>query len=233
MRKIICLLCAIMFLSINSSVTDAKFMMYGMEKAGRAYGMPIGGVYMEGELQNKGIPYKDGGYDTGVATFGDIKIPLYYHYGCDYKKGHEYYRAYGNLFGARDKSYTVALEIGEGLNCTIYNVKNNSGRAMYMLEHSGPVAGTTTYILIALTEDGKILKYIDTTNVLKDYFGRDKVSVKGPWFKNATVSGDAVRIKYEYPVYNQVTKKYDKYYGEFIYTWDENAQWFGVEHVKY
>ncbi|MEE1362944.1 MAG: hypothetical protein U0K23_10230 [Selenomonadaceae bacterium] len=37
MRKIICLLCAIMFFSISYSVADAKFMMYGMEKAGRAY----------------------------------------------------------------------------------------------------------------------------------------------------------------------------------------------------
>ena len=57
--------------------------------------------------------------------------------------------------------------------------------------------------------------------------------MKGPWVKDISVNGDSVRMKYEYPIYNQYTRKYDKKYGEFVFKWDEQAQWFSIDKFDY
>lgn len=223
-RKIIAALsCAMMFCG------NAFAMQFEQpEKIGDVGGVPTVGFIIRGTSTNSGtlnVRGKFKVYDKGVATFGRGDDELYFYYDCTKKD------KTSNLpqFGGKSKANLVAVRANEGENCSVSRLPNDSNITMYLLKNTGPVAGTTNYILLGKRGDGIFVKYIDMELVLKQYFGKEHFGMKGPWFNNCYVQGDTVVIEYQLFAFKQ------GYYkgGEFRFKWDEAAQWFGVEQVVY
>lgn len=198
------------------------------EKVGDVGGTPAGGFTIKGASTNSGTLVARGKfkvYDKGTATFGRGEDALYFYYDCT-KRGKD---SYLPQFGGKSKSHLVAVRAGEGEGCTVSRLPNDSNITMYLLKNTGPVAGTTNYILLGKRDDGVFVKYIDLVPVLKQYFGKDSFGMRGPWFNNCYAQGDTVVIEYQVSAFKQGYHKG----GEIRFKWDESAQWFGVEQVIY
>lgn len=116
------------------------------EKIGDVGGTPAGGFTIRGASANSGTLVAHGKfkvYDKGTATFGRGEDALYFYYDCT-KRGKD---SYLPQFGGKSKSHLVAVRAGEGEGCTVSRLPNDFNVAMYLLKNTGPVAGTTNYIL--------------------------------------------------------------------------------------
>ena len=110
----------------------------------------------------------------------------------------------------------------------IYQIKNNNGITLWLIFEKGPAEGKTNYILLGVLKNGKWVKYFDTREITKKFFGEKLGIINTPCYKKLYCNGDKIII--DYNIY-----KLDKGFikaGEFRLKWDEKAQWFGIEQVK-
>ena len=175
-----------------------------------------GGVYIDGADYNSGKFYtkyrKDNrrGYEKGVARFGNEKDALYLHYS---------YREYLKI-GGQDINNTMSDNI---LISTIYKIKSDEGITLYPIYKTyGP---EFDYFIIGRRADGRFVKYIDTREITKRYFGWDVYGASPATYKNLTAQGDTLIMRYHYR--NRANRTITE--GRFIFKWDDNAQWFGVD----
>ena len=200
-------------------------------KIGMVSGTPQGGFVIEGASYNNGTYYKNSQlYEKGIAFFGNGDKSLYVHYDCSQKVNHNYWEIYSPKFGDKNAKKTVSLEAGEGYSVTIYQINNDSGIILYLLRGDGSVAGTTNYVLLGRRSDDVVfVKYFDTRDVNKNYFGEKLNLSTTPWYTKFYCQGSTMIIEYNR---NYIQQGYIKE-GEFRFKWDEAAQWFDVEQVVY
>ena len=174
-----------------------------------------GGVSIDGADYNSGKFYtkyrKDNtrGYEKGIARFGDGEDALYLHYS---------YRGYLK-FGGQDINNTIEDNI---LISTIYKIKSNEGITLYPIYKTyGP---EFDYLIIGRRADGRFVKYIDTREITKRYFGWNGNSVSPIVYLDIYTQGDTLILPY-YHLKNIKSK------GEFHFKWDNKAQWFSVEQI--
>ena len=206
---------------------------------GSVGGTPQGGFDIRGASYNNGTSFQNGKldkawktklYEKGVARFGKGDDALYMHYDCSPNRSRSYKDAYSPKFGDKNSAKTVALGAGEGESVVVSLVRSDSGQTFYWLYHSGCVGGTERYILLAVMPDGKFAKMIDTNSVVESYLGANRHHMRGVYLEEAFFEGDTIVIPYS--DFDAVLKKRLPI-GEFRFKWDEAAQWFGVEQVKY
>lgn len=173
-----------------------------------------GGVYVEGADYNSGKFYtkyrRDNthGYEKGVARFGNEEDALYVHYSYG-----EYLR-----LGGKDIKNTIDDNI---LISTIYRIKSDEGITLYSIYKTyGPEAD---YFIIGRRADGRFIKYIDTEEITKRYFGWDGIGASPIVYLDMYTQDDTLVIEYQRYGNKQFIK------GTFYFKWDDNAQWFGVE----
>ena len=174
-----------------------------------------GGVSIDGADYNSGKFYtkyrKDNtrGYEKGIARFGDGEDALYLHYS---------YRGYLK-FGGQDINNTIEDNI---LISTIYKIKSNEGITLYPIYKTyGP---EFDYLIIGRRADGRFVKYIDTREITKRYFGWNGNSVSPIVYLDIYTQGDTLILPY-YHLKNIKSK------GKFHFKWDNKAQWFSVEQI--
>ena len=206
-------------------------------KIGIISGTPQGGFGIDGASYNKGTSYKNGQldkqwgklYEKGIAYFGNDDKALYVHYDCSQRVNRDYWEVYSPKFGDKNAKKTVSLKAGEGETVTIYQINNDGDIILYLLRGEGPVAGTTNYVLLGRRSDGIFVKYFDTRDITKNYFG-EKLSLSStPWYTKFYCQDNTMIIEYKRS-YNRQGYVRE---GEFRFKWDNNAQWFGVEQIIY
>lgn len=188
-----------------------------------------GGVVITGASYVSETPIKHGKsvarweYSKGTARFGDGKEAVYLHYA----------QRTNFRIGSNDINGTLVYN---DMWATILKVSAKNGYTMYFLKKlfDAP-APSYHYILIGQRPDGKWVKYFNTEDLCKQYFGKSKnVSIQ-----KVTSNGDSIILKYArstHPSYAMAGYFYEKEadeFGEFRFKWDEKAQWFSVEKITY
>ena len=192
-----------------------------------------GGYFIEGASYNDGnriIHGKGGNYETygkGIARWGEGKDALYCKYNVDSPEDSRGL-PYDNLkFGGKD-NYVV----NEILWSSIYKIETNSGITLYILYHTYKF--NIRFYIIGCRQDGKWVKYIDSQSILDKYFGKnlyDWGKESGHYnFEDVISCKENVIIA---PYYRNNGTNGISRLGEFRFKWDEKAQWFSVEHIKY
>lgn len=187
------------------------------------------GYLIKGAIENRGRERKiffrgveRKSYEKGVAKFGnDENDVLYFHYDLLNNK-------YREMFGARDLTNTISLQMGEGNH--IFLVKTDGGIVLYPIYYG---YGTVTYyVILGKRDDGTFVKYIDTEDIQTRYFGAKNNYIN---FYNLSCKENEIVIPYEvsYIIENHPLTKYNRKKGVFRFKWDDKAQWFGVEQVVY
>ena len=175
-----------------------------------------GGVYIDGADYNSGKFYtkyrKDNtrGYEKGIARFGNEQDALYIHY------------SYGKYlkFGGQDINNTIEDNFPSH---DIYKINTNENIVIYpLVKIYGP---EFDYLIIGRRADGRFIKYIDTREITKRYFGWNKYGASPATYMDLTVQGDTLIMKYHYR--NRANRTITE--GRFIFKWDDNAQWFGID----
>lgn len=175
-----------------------------------------GGVYIDGADYNSGKFYtkyrKDNtrGYEKGMARFGNEQDALYIHY------------SYGKYlkFGGQDINNTIEDNFPSH---DIYKINTNENIVIYpLVKIYGP---EFDYLIIGRRADGRFIKYIDTREITKRYFGWNKYGASPATYMDLTVQGDTLIMKYHYR--NRANRTITE--GRFIFKWDDNAQWFGID----
>lgn len=215
---------------------------------GNVGGTPVGGFVINGATKNDGElfrmrdgktidskTYRGTVYGKGIARFGDGDDALYMHYDCSKERTIQYVDAYSPKFGDKDAKRTVSLMAGEDDFVQIYRIQNDSDITLYLLRDRGSVDGTTIYVLLGRRSDGVFVKYFDMEDINIQYFGLKKNKygttrgMHNPCYESCRCEGDTIIIDYgHYRGRSGYVKE-----GEFRFKWDETAQWFGVEQVKY
>ena len=207
-------------------------------KIGEVGGLPSGGFSIKGASYNDGSSYKNGQFDKewneklyerGIAIFGDKMNPLYMHYDCSMNKNRQYADMYSPKFGNKNGTKFVSLGAGEGETVHISQIKNDGDITLYLLCGEGSVAGTVNYVLLGVRPDGVWLKYFDSREITKKYFGENINLMKKPWYKDFICQRNTLIMKYDR--YRDPKGYVNE--GEFRFKWDDKAQWFGMEQVVY
>lgn len=178
-----------------------------------------GGFMFENATSNNGDYYT--GYDKnnrysygkGVVKYGNGVDAIYVHYDA-------YNKDKPARFGKSEINNTVLVDV---FNTWIYKINSNSGIMIYAIgEFYGP---DREYTIIGTKKDGTFVKYVDTRNITKQYFGINTEGGGSPIVYNSIkCQGNTIIIPYN---------DHRKTGGEFRFKWDEKAQWFSVEQVKY
>lgn len=209
-------------------------------KMGSVSGNPVGGFSIEGARQNNGSIYSRAGmnlkkwgtlYEKGVARYGNINYGLWVYYDCSNEKTRQYWDAYSPQFGNKERSVTIPLEAGEGAYVQVNSIGNDAGITMYLL-HSERAGKFTIrrYVVMGYDKTSKLVKYIDTHDILNKYFGEKNIMMNGIHLEKFYCSGDTIIVEYVDP---RSSYGWKSPAGEFKFTWDEAAQWFGVEQAVY
>lgn len=194
----------------------------------------MGGYIFSQVSQNDGVLGKDRGsvqrkaYDHGVARFSDGYDALYLHYDA-YKANVRGKTvnviSYGYAkFGASDEKNTINVGI---MMPEIFKITSDEGLTFYSINDSYDLPSEFTYTLIGRRKDGVWVKYFDTNDIAKKYFGNRQ----DYWLKTLSVKGNIISIYYE--LYNNGNYRNTTGKGEFRFKWDDKAQWFGIEQVVY
>lgn len=154
--------------------------------------------------------------DTGISEFGTGEDIIYIHYAPRQEP----------YFGDKNKNNAFQIKVGL-YGEDIFQIKNNSKIKFYILQNVEATEGVRNYICLGKREDGKFVKYFETNDMLKQYFGIVGLSRKGHYVKKIYCKGDTIIVEYM----NWI--EFNKVQGEFRYKWDEKAQWFSVEQIKY
>ena len=158
------------------------------------------------------------GYGKGMVCFGNGNDAIYFHY-------NSYLKYPDNMknscrWGSKDISNTVQLNVLEA-TANIYQIKNDAGILLYQISIE---TGASGYVdIIGTRKDGTWVKYIDSKDIIKRYFGSTGGISPYAMF-NISVQSNIIIIPY---IHNGNKE------GEFRFKWDEAAQWFGVEQVVY
>lgn len=168
---------------------------------------PSKGINITNATYNTGKNIGKNLYENGVARWGDSKTGLYF-----------YYDKYPAHFGGKDKNFSVNVMVAISIN----KIDNNKNFTLYLLQNDGNASFARSYILIGRLPDGKWVKFFDTTEIKKQYLGNTRDGLT-----NAYCKDDKIIIGYNNGDYRAPDK------GEFRFKWDEAAQWFSVEQIKY
>ena len=151
-------------------------------------------------------------YGKGIAGFGEKDNALYVHY--------DYYNARDTFyFGDKNKNNTIKDNF---LYFQLYKINTNEGINIYSLYKSYGVE--SDYLIIGKRTDGKFVKYIDTREITKRYFGWNGNSVSPIVYLDIYTQGDTLILPH-YHLKNIKSK------GKFHFKWDNKAQWFSVEQI--
>ena len=194
------------------------------------------GNFYSREYNNKKIIYDGSGkngsirYGKGIAYWGNGIDAIYAHY-----------NAYNIInddnihFGDKDINNTIPIRasiFGE----EIFKIETDEGITFYMIHTSYDLPDQTWWTLIGRRKDGVWVKYFESLDVTKKYFGK-----QGNVWEGKSICCDNFRVNdnnivIEYSRYNKTSyEQRGKIIkeGEFRFKWDESAQWFGVEHIIY
>jgi len=148
---------------------------------------------------------KENVYSTVKAVFGKENYILHLHF-----------QPYSAVYGGEDVLNTVNVALVDG-NCIISKVENNKNIPLFLIFDMG--GGGITYALIGKMTKGKWVKYFDTFDNSKDY------SIGKVFINEIFCREDKIIMKYRERQSNKT--------GEFRFKWDNAAQWFGIEQIKY
>lgn len=204
------------------SVAHAATMQFSQpEKLGMVTWSQVraNGYIFDGETSNKGTKKSSGSnyniYSKGVAKYGNGEDALYIHYDDSHS-------TFCNL-GSKDINNTQKV----GLFCdVIYKITTNKGITLYSINFI--YGAESRYTIIGRQKDGKWVKYIDTNEISKTYFGTNERGYPAVNIEfDLTCKNDTLIMQYRHFGRNRNKE------GEFRFKWDEKAQWFSVEQVKY
>ena len=179
------------------------------------YGVVGGGYEFENAVNNSGIMYSwqnhNKCYKNGVATFGNGKDLIYFHYNND-----KNIRSYGG------KNLKNTFPLTQAYGCKFVQIKTDTELTFYMVQENDYDVSGTKYVLLGRKQDGSFVKYFDTATISEKYFGK-KFS-RDFHYEECLYDKDTVRIQF---------KLKNGTNGEFRFKWDDSAQWFGIEQVVY
>ena len=153
---------------------------------------------------NKYVPT----YRNGTARWGDERTGIYFIYKTD-----------PPYFGGINKNFEVTVMV----NTSINKIKNDGGISLYLIRNDGSGVSSTNYTVIGRRKDGIWVKYFDTKELKKKYFG----SSRRIYLSDCTCIDDTIVINVEKMDRGRIK------IGEFRFKWDDKAQWFGVEQIIY
>jgi len=174
-----------------------------------------GGISVKNAFYNNGSQYNRKNdpdrYGKGIAGFGEKDNALYVHY--------DYYNARDTFyFGDKNKNNTIKDNF---LYFQLYKINTNEGINIYSLYKSyGP---EFDYLIIGRRADGRFVKYIDTREITKRYFGWNGESASPVMYRNLSVQNDTLTMEYQRYGNKQ------RIQGKFYFKWDDKAQWFGIK----
>ncbi len=174
-----------------------------------------GGISVKNAFYNNGSQYNRKNdpdrYGKGIAGFGEKDNALYVHY--------DYYNARDTFyFGDKNKNNTIKDNF---LYFQLYKINTNEGITIYPLYKSyGP---EFDYLIIGRRADGRFVKYIDTREITKRYFGWNGESASPVMYRNLSVQNDTLTMEYQRYGNKQ------RIQGKFYFKWDDKAQWFGIK----
>lgn len=167
-------------------------------------------------------------YNKGLARFGEGDDAIYLHY--DGRGGFPSYQS-GispiSKYGGEDIRNT--LDVGTGIT-DLRLMRTDSGITLYLFtNHDAGGFNGTTHIVLGKRKDGTFVQYFDTRKIKNEYFAQPREF----WLADdVIVRGDTIVIPYKW-LENPVPGGRDKNVGEFRFKWDDKAQWFGIEYLKY
>ena len=185
----------------------------------------IGGFSFRSVSENNGILAKNGRkgvYERGIARFGNGSDALFFHY-----KNGTYEKRYNDkitAFGSDNIKNTINVNV---MIPKLYKINSDKGITFYSINDSYDLPEEFTYTLLGRQTDGKWVKYFDTNELVKKYFGANQ----SYWLKELRVSGDTIIVYYE--LFSGGNYRNSTNRGEFRFKWNDKAQWFGVEQVIY
>lgn len=167
-------------------------------------------------VTNKNNKYTFG---RGTVMFDKGADALYIHYNV-YQEKHR-----GRVYcGGKNIDNTVQLSV---FNNFIYMINTDKGITLYPIRFAyGP---ESQWRIIGRRQDGKFVKYIDTEEITKRYFGANATKPGKDLVTYAMIEchKDTIVIGYDADRSRQGDD------GEFRFKWDEVAQWFSVEQIVY
>lgn len=212
MKKIFLILFVLTIFSVDClAMTFSQPMKIGIVSD---HGVVGGGYEFKNAVHNSGIVYdwqKHKCYKSGVATFGNGKDLIYFHYNNDKK-----IRSYGG------KNFKNTFPLTQTYGCEFSQIKSNEGITFYMVQENDFDIHGRKYVLLGRKQDGSFVKYFDTSTISEKYFGK-KFS-RDFHYEECFYDKDTVRIQF---------KLKNGTNGEFRFKWNEVAQWFGIEQVVY
>ena len=197
---------------------------------------PSGAFKIEGAASNQGElskdkEYKSGrGYSKGVATFGSGEDVLYVYYDNSYVNTEDFMEnvfrskelAKSCLMGGSDINNTIILPMGFPHTCSIYQISNDMGLSMYLLEYDK--GAVPSYKMIGKRKDGNWVKYFETV-AAEQYYGMRLAFCHNFYLKDNM-------IVFEYGRYDSKEKKFINSV-ELQFIWNEADQWFGLDQKVY
>lgn len=194
-------------------------------------GVGGGGIYVDNATANDGDYYriynKDNNhtFGKGTAMFGQGADALYIHYNAYQEKYRECVYC-----GGKSIDNTVQLRI---LIDTIYKINTDMGITLYPIRFYYGLE--SQWRIVGRRQDGKFVKYIDTEEITKRYFGDNVTNHNGELVSYRMIEcyGDTIVAKYDVGVKHHVGRGKSGEYGELRFKWDEAAQWFSVENIVY
>lgn len=181
-----------------------------------------GGIYFYGGTGIKGNSdkYLDGReyYGSGIVRYGTGKEAIYIHYNTSQK----YYC--NARVGGRDFSNTIDVFLQSDV---IFRMNTDSNIKLYGFHYGHSCQ--SFYTIVGTTSLGKFVKYIDTREITKRYFGEK--AVKSIKFYELSYQGDTIVIPYRFISGAYGTDISTE--GEFRFKWDDSAQWFSIEQIVY
>ena len=205
-------------------------------KLGSISTLPPWGVFnIEGATSNQGTLSKEAEYNSGrdyakgVACFGSGEGALYVHYDNSYvysedfklEAFHSKELAKSCRMGDKNIEYTLILPLSFPHTCAIYQITNDAGLNLYLLEYDK--SAVPSYKLIGKRQDGKWVRYFETV-AAEQYYGMIRA-----FCHNFKLDGD--KIIFEYGRFDVVDKKF-KTNIELQFIWNDADQWFGVEMIN-
>ena len=231
MKKYLTLIMTITIILLNSTCIAMK-----LEKAellGSIATFPPSGAFrIEGAVSNEGElakekEYKSGNdYARGTACFGSGENTLYVYYDNSYFYTEDFKE---NVFRSKELSNscrmggdnianTITLPFGFPHTCSIYQINNDTGIKLYLLQYD--TGAIPSYKMIGKRQDGRWVKYFET-EAAEQYYG-----IKRAFCHNYQLKDD--KIIFEYGRYDAAEKKFVTNI-ELQFIWNEADQWFGLE----
>ncbi len=224
MRRFVLLAVMIIGCIIYSGTVFAM-QFYQMEKIGSiGVSQRNGGIRIENSIYNSGKYFNKydknntTSYDKGFAKFGKGDEALYIYYNS-YQKEPSIMRV-----GTEDVNNTIVMNMHWD---SLFRVKASNGKVFYCINFAyGP---DSQWCIVGCHSNGKFVKYIDTEEISKRYFGITTTQTGAPFviYNKLRCDGDTIFIEYTSAHRDEGIK------GEFRFKWDEAAQWFSVEQVVY